>query len=68
LLVVLVAGAEAAADLDFEFHLKFFLLVERADVLLGIDELDILVQLDVAGGDGAFLVDGEEEARIAVGP
>ena len=35
-------------------------------MLLGIDQLEVLVQFDVAGGDFAFLVDGEEEGlRLA---
>ena len=65
-LLVFVAGAETAADLDFQFHLEFFLLVERADVLFGIDQFHILVQLDVAGGNFAFFVRGEKESlRVA---
>ena len=39
---VFVAGGEAAADLDLEFDVKLLLLVERADVLLGIDDFDAL--------------------------
>ena len=63
-------GTEAAADLDVELHLEFFLLVERADVLVGIDQFDVLVELDVGGGDRAFLVDGEQQRlrRRGCGP
>ena len=33
---------------------------------VGIDQLDVLVELDVGGGDFAFLVDGEQEGlRVA---
>jgi hypothetical protein len=65
-LLVFVAGAEAAPDLDFQFHLELFLLVERADVLLGVDQFEVLVQFDVAGGHVAFLVDGEQQGlRLA---
>ena len=44
-------GTEAAADLHRQFHLELLLLVERADVLVGIDQFDVLVELDVGGGD-----------------
>ena len=61
-LLVFVAGAKPRPTLHFEFHLEFLLLVERADVLLRVDEFEVLVELDVAGGDFAFLVDGEQKA------
>ena len=60
-LLVLVARQEAAANLDFQLHLELLLLIERADVLGGIDQLDVLVELDVGGGDFALFVDGEQE-------
>ena len=54
-MLVFVAGGEAAADLDLELGIELLLSVERADVLIGIDDLDALDALDVAGGHGAFL-------------
>ena len=66
--LVLVARRETAADFDFQFHLEFLLLVERADVLVGIDQFVILDELDVGGGHFAFLVHGERElARFVIG-
>ena len=59
--LVFVARAEAAADFDFEFHFELFLLVESADVLLGVDQFEVLVQSDVARQNGSLLVDGEEK-------
>jgi hypothetical protein len=57
---------KAAADFDLELHLEFLLLVERANVLGGIDQLDVLVELDVGGGDFAVFVGREQEdLRIA---
>jgi hypothetical protein len=43
----------AAARLDLDFGLEGALLVERADDLIGIDDLDIGVGLDVRRSDGA---------------
>ena len=63
-LFVFVAGAETASDLDGQFHLKFLLLVQRADELVGIDQLNILVELDVGGGDRALLVDGQQQRTV----
>ena len=37
-MLVLVAGGEAAADLDFEFGFKLGLLVERADELVLVED------------------------------
>ena len=35
-------------------------------MLSGIDELEVLVELDIGGGDFAFLVDGEQQGlRVA---
>src|SRR5262249_52059415 len=55
-LFVLVTGQETAADFNFEFHLEFSLLVQRADVLVGIDEFDVLIELNVGGRNRAFFV------------
>jgi hypothetical protein len=55
------ALAIAAADLDFEFGLEAMLLVERGDDLVGVEHFDAGIELDVAGGDDAFLVGVEEE-------
>ena len=41
-MLVLVARGKAASDLDFELDVKLLLSVERADVLIGIDDLDSL--------------------------
>ena len=42
--------------------------VERADDLLGIQNLVALDELDIAGGDFAFLVHAERKfARLVVG-
>ena len=35
--------------------------IERADVLVRVDQFKILVELDVGGGDGAFLVRGQQQ-------
>ena len=61
LFLVLFSRAEAAADFDFQLHVELLFLVERADVLVGVDDFDGLIALDVAGGNRAFLVDGEEQ-------
>ena len=61
-LLVFVARAKAASDFHRQFHLELLLLVERADVLGGINQLDILIELDVGSGDFALFVDREQES------
>ena len=56
-LFVFIAGAETAADLDLQLHLELLLLVQRADVLAGVDQFHVLVEFDVPGGHGALFVD-----------
>ena len=48
--LVLVTGGKAAPDLDLELDVKLLLSVERADVLIGVDDLDSLRALDIGGG------------------
>jgi len=65
-LLVLVARTESASDLHLEFHLEFLLAIDGADELGRIDQFDMLVELDVAGGHRAFFVHGEQEClRLA---
>src|SRR5687768_17969733 len=40
---------------------SLFLFIEGADDLLGIDQLGILIELDIAGGHDAFLVGGKHK-------
>ena len=66
-MLVVLRAAVAAAHLDFELGLEALLLVERGDDLVGVEDLDTGVELDVAGGDRAFLGHVEEQdARVAV--
>jgi len=69
LLLVLLARAVAAAGLDLDLGLERALAVERADDLVGIDDLDVGVGLDVAGRDGAGLgrLDAERDGLALVG-
>jgi hypothetical protein len=53
-LLVLLARAIAAAGLDLDLGLEG-LLVERADDLVGVDDRDVGIGLDVGGGDGTRL-------------
>lgn len=57
--LVLVAGGESASDADGELGLELLLLVEGADVLIRIEDLNLVGRLDVAGSDGTLLVDRE---------
>jgi hypothetical protein len=59
--LVFVTRHKSAADLDLQFQLEFFLFIERADVLVGVHQFDILVQLDVRGGHRAFFVRREQQ-------
>src|SRR5665213_2986363 len=59
------ARTETAADFHGQLHLKFFLFVEGADVLVGIDQFNVLVQLNVAGGHDAFLA-GRQQKHLLV--
>ena len=63
-LLVFIAGAETAANFDREFHLKFFLLVQRANVLGGVDQFNVLVQLNIGGGNHTFLVNGKQQGLL----
>ena len=66
--LVFVAGGETASDAHFEFGVELMLLVERADELFRVQDVVTLHDLDVAGGDFAFLVHGESEfARLVIG-
>jgi hypothetical protein len=60
-LLVFITRQEAAADFQLELHFEFLLLVERAEVLVRIHQLDVLVQLDIRGGHCAFLVDRQQQ-------
>jgi len=59
--LVLVAGGKTAADADGELGLELLLLVEGANVLVGIEDLALIGGLDVTGGDGTLLVDRENQ-------
>jgi hypothetical protein len=65
--LVFLPGGETAADADFKFALELGLAVKRADDLVLVDDLVVIVFLDVAGGDDAFLVgaDGEQARLLA---
>ena len=66
--LVFFAGGETAADSHFEFGVKFMFFVERADDLFRIQHFVALHDLDVMGGDFAFLIDGERKlARLVIG-
>lgn len=60
-LLVALARAIAAAGLDFDVGFKGLLAVERADELVGVDDLDVGVGLDVGGSDGTLAIDLEVE-------
>src|SRR5258708_28356548 len=66
-LLVVLAGAVAAAGLDLDLGLEGALVVEGADDLVRVDDLDVGVGLDVPGGDGALAVDLEVQLhRLAL--
>ena len=61
------ARAVAAAGLDLDLGLERARLVERADQLLRVDDLDGRVGLDVRGGDGTLAVGLDRERdRLAL--
>ncbi len=62
---IIFAGAKSTPHLDLEFGLELHLLVERANMLVGVDDLDDLVALDIGRGDGAFLV-GRKQKGVRV--
>jgi hypothetical protein len=64
-MLVFVSGCETASHLDFELGVKLLLPVERADVLLGIDDVNALHALDVGRRDGALLVTEMVAARAS---
>jgi hypothetical protein len=57
--LVFITGGESAADLHFELGLELHFLVQRADDLLGVQNLALVRALDVTGCDDALLVDCE---------
>src|SRR5260370_17511330 len=59
--LVLLAAGKTAADANFELSVKFMLLVDRANQLLGIKHVVALHYLDIASGDFAFLVHGQRK-------
>src|SRR4029077_6474661 len=59
--LVFLAAGKAAADANFELSVKFVLLVERANQLLGIKHFVALHDLDIASGDFAFLVHAQRK-------
>ncbi len=67
-MLVVLRAAITAADFHFQLGFEALLLVEGGDDLVGVEHLDAGVELDVAGRDGTFLCDVEEEdARLAIG-
>ena len=65
-LFIFVARTKTAPDFHFQFHLEFFLFVERANDLIRIDQFDVLVGLDVGSGHFAFLVRRKQQClRLA---
>ncbi len=64
--LVFIAREETAAYLDLKFHLKLFLLVQRADELLGIHNFHSGIQLDITGGHCAFFIHrNHQHLRVA---
>ena len=49
-----VAGDVAAALLDLDLHVELAAGREVRDDVIGIDDLDVVLLLDVAGGHDAF--------------
>jgi hypothetical protein len=65
--LVLVAGGETTANADIELGFELLLFVERADDLLGVENLALLAFGNVAGGHSAFFVYRElERADLVV--
>ena len=65
-MLVFVAPGKTAADLHLELGLELHLLVERADVLVLVHHLALRGVLDIGGGDGAFLVHGDDQVADLV--
>ena len=65
-LLVLLGRTETATDLDFQLDFKVHLLVQRADVLVGVEHLHHLVALDVRRRYRPFLIGREiHDVRLA---
>ena len=56
----------ALAVVDGELHADFSALVERADHVVGVEDLDVANRLDVAGGDDARALLAHDHALGAV--
>ena len=66
--LVFFASGETAAHAHFQLGIELMFFVESADDLIGVQNLVTLGQLNIAGGDFAFLVHAERKfARLMLG-
>src|SRR5205823_7980860 len=64
---VFLASGETASHADFQLGIELMFLVESADDLLGVQNLVTLSELNIAGGDFAFLVHAKRKlARLVL--
>ncbi len=64
---VFVTRTKATADFDLHLHFEFFLFVERADKLAGVDQFNVLIELDVGGGHRPLLMRREHQGLLLPG-